>query len=152
VSTKITVPAPISVCTISKLHQENAQCQSHLRIPILKMDVNILTHSVHKIQWKSQMPSSTIEFCCRLPYVSASSGTWRTRQSVLSVASHHIMHLPVRTAMHIRLLPSGLTKPTHNLIPSPLKKIHSLSIGYAYIRKRPELRFCRYSVPTQQSF
>jgi hypothetical protein len=55
----------------------------------------------------SQMSSSTAEFCCRLPYFSASSGTW----TVLYVTSFPIMWLSVGTAMHIRLLLSDLNKP-----------------------------------------
>lgn len=123
-------------CIISKLHPENTQRQLHLRIPMLKFGCGYLTHSVHKIQWKSQMLFSSVEFCCRLPFVSASSGTWRTRQSMVSVASHHIMQLPVRTAMHIRLLPSDLTKPTQDLTTYPFQKnTQPLCRLHVYIQK-----------------
>lgn len=133
--TTITVPAPISDVQFQSYTRKTLNVNYTLQFQCLKLDLDIWTHSVHKIQWKSQMPFSSVEFCCRLPFVSASSGTWRTRQPVVSVASHHIMQLPVRTAMHIRLLPSGLTKPTQDLNSYPLQKLRNLSIGYTYICK-----------------
>jgi len=50
------------------------------------------------------------------------------------------MQLLVRKAMHIRLLPSGLTKPTQNLTPShtlptsPPKNTHSLYRLHVYMQ------------------